>query len=184
MKPINYFEALDPMTTLVQRIKGEYRRAMVELGVTSGHANEVPEIFLEHELPEGLKSFFQAQHPQMRGGEDLPDLAPGEVEVARLVLLNSVHGEVTSLRARRLPNGRIGYALVDEYDTIFELPITASDGPLTDEQVLAQFRDVDPSPMDTGCTFGFRSLFHPDLDELAAVGAEDDDDEAADDEDQ
>lgn len=178
MEAIDYFAPLDPITALLQRIKGEHRRTLVEIGIASGHLSEVPDAWKEHDLPAWLKDFLQSQHPQARGGEDLPDLAPGEVEVARLVLLNSVHGEVTSLRAQRLPDGRIGYSLVDEYDTFFELPIPVSDGPLADEQVLTQFRDVDPSPMDTGCEVGFRSVFHTSLDALAASESKDHDDQA------
>jgi hypothetical protein len=174
MDPIDYFAPIDPMTDLLQRIKGEHRRALVQVNIASGHFDDVPDDWKAHELTEGRKSYLQALHPRMRGGEDLPDLAPGEVELARLVLLDSIHGEVTSLRARRLPDGRIDYTLVDEYGTAFTIPIAHSEGPLTDDQVVEQFRHADPSPMDTECAIGFRSLFHPELD---AWEEEEDDDQ-------
>jgi hypothetical protein len=182
-RSIYYFAPLDPLAALLQRIKGEYRRYFVDREAKAHGVESVPEAWRDHDLSEVLKGFLQARDPRMRGGEDLPDLAPGEVEVARLVLLDSVHGEVTSLRARRLPRGRIGYTLVDEYDNTYELPIPTSKGPLTDEEVLRQFRHAAPSPMDTECAIGFRSVFHPGLDELAKAddGEEDDSDEDADD---
>jgi len=75
MKPIDYFAPMDPITELLQRIKGEHRRALVGVNIASGQFDDVPEAWKEHELTEGRKSYLQALHPRMRGGEDLPDLA-------------------------------------------------------------------------------------------------------------
>ena len=54
-------------------------------------------------------------HPQMLGGEYLPDHLEDEVEVARIEM-RSTTGDVLQVRARPL-DGRIAYRVVDEYAT-------------------------------------------------------------------
>jgi hypothetical protein len=106
--------------------------------------------------------------PHGHGGEDLPDLDQGEVEIARLSLVNSVHGEVTSLRAKRDPRDlSILLSMVDEYETKYELPKRKVSAPLTAEEVLVTFRDAEPTPSDTSCQIEFSSFFYPNLDFLA-----------------
>ncbi len=106
--------------------------------------------------------------PHGPGGEDLPDLDQGEVEIARLSLVNSVHGEVTSLRAKRDPRDlSILLSMVDEYETKYELPKRKVSAPLTAEELLVTFRDAEPTPTDTSCQIEFSSFFYPNLDSLA-----------------
>jgi hypothetical protein len=132
----------------------------------------VPEPWRAHDISENLKDVLtSAIGPQGRGGEDLPDLDQGEVEIARLSLVNSVHGEVTSLRAKRDPSdSNILLSMVDEYGTTFELPTRKVSAPLTAEEVLVTFRDADPAPTDTSCQIEFSSFFYPNLDSLATDG--------------
>jgi hypothetical protein len=54
-------------------------------------------------------------HPQMLGGEYLPDYLEDEVEVARIEM-RSTTGDVLQVRARP-SGGRIAYRVVDEYAT-------------------------------------------------------------------
>lgn len=152
----------------LRRIKGNYRRDFVLGAIKSEGLDSVPEAWRAHDISENLKSFLQRQHPQARGGEDLPDLEEGEVEIARLSLLDSVHGEVTSLRARRdSGDSRILFRMVDEYETEIALPHEAANAPLTAEQVIGFFRDADPSPTEVSCKMGFQSFFYPNLDQIA-----------------
>lgn len=152
----------------LRRIKGNFRRRMVAGNIESGGLKSIPEGFLDHELSEFLKGFLQRQHPQARGGEDLPDLLEGEVEIARLSLANSVHGEVTSLRARKDDGaGNILYRMVDEYEAEIVLTSESSTNPLTVEEVLDYFSDADPSPANTSCEIKMSSDFYPGLNELA-----------------
>jgi hypothetical protein len=81
MYTIDYFAPLDPVTTELQRIKGEQRRLFVGRAIHEDGIHSVPEQWKAHDLPEFFKGLFGGQHPQARGGEDLPDVAPGEVEV-------------------------------------------------------------------------------------------------------
>jgi hypothetical protein len=95
-------------------------------------------------------------------------LAEGEVEIARLTLVDSVHGEVTSLRAKRDSEDRgIQLSMADEYETEFKLPKSKVPIPLTAEEVLAVFRDADPAPIATSCQVEFSSFFYPNLQALA-----------------
>ena len=98
----------------------------------------------------------------------MPDLDEGEI--ARLTLVNAVHGEVTSLRARPASDATgILLRVADEYDTEFELPCARIEKPLTAEGVISFLRNSDPSPTDTSCEIAFQSFFYPDLD---AIGQE------------
>jgi len=56
-------------------------------------------------------------HPMFMGGEYLPELQEGEVEIAR-ISLESTTADQISVRARRTL-GRISYSIVDEYEQGF-----------------------------------------------------------------
>jgi len=154
---------------VLRGIKGNFRREMVAKNLSTENLSAIPESWQAHSIPEPLKEVLTSTAgPQARGGEDLPDLAHGEVEIARLTLLDSVHGEVTSLRAKREPSeSGIMLSLVDEYGTEFQLPVQRVPAPLTADEVLVMFRDAEPSPTDTSCQIGFDSCFYPDLDARA-----------------
>jgi hypothetical protein len=163
----DYFAKPNAEDAVVHRIKGNFRREFVFMCLANGES--VPRPWLEHGLSEPLKEVLTADAgPQGRGGEDLPDLWAGEVEIARLSLLNSVHGEVTSLRAKRnKEDSTISLSMVDEYGTEFALPLTKVDRPLSAKEVLVLFRDAEPSPTQTSCRIGFQSYFYPELESLA-----------------
>jgi hypothetical protein len=152
-------------------IKGEFRRNMVAQAIADDGIESIPDIWRAPGLDERFKGFLQSQHPQNRGGEDLEDVLDGEVEIARVILLDAVHGEVTSLRARPATAGvgaKILLRMVDEYQTEIELPSEQADAVLSTGEVVAMFRDSEPSVAGTGCQLGFQSFFYPDLDEAAA----------------
>ena len=172
-RSMDYFKEPDGLTKRIERIPGQRRRDLVRRIIAEMGPDAVPEQLWNEgwasPLPDPMG--IGGLDWRSRGGEDLPPMRPGQVEVARLVLLDSVHGEVTSLRAQRTPEGRIRYEMVDEYmlheEYDFELPIPESDGPLTAEQVLHQFMRSDPLGISDHCSMGFRSRFYPDLEELA-----------------
>lgn len=170
---IDYFEpAPTAEEETIRRIKGNYRRQFVAHSADEDGFDSVPPAWKEHDVSEVLKNFLQQQHPQARGGEDLPDLEDGEVEIARLSYTDSVHGEVTSLRARRgTASGQILLRMVDEYAAEITLARESTSEALTAEEVIALFREADPSPMDNDCEVSLTSFFYPDLDGLYASGA-------------
>jgi hypothetical protein len=166
----DYFAAAPSMEDAVLRgIKGNFRRQMVIKSLLSEGLASVPEPWRAHDISEELKNVLTSSlGPQGRGGEDLPDLDQGEVEIARLSLVDSVHGEVTSLRAKRGPgDSSILLSMVDEYETNYELPKRRVPAPLTAEEVLLTFRDAEPTPTDTPCQIRFSSFFYPNLNSLA-----------------
>ncbi len=80
-------------------------------------------------------SHTDIRNPYFEVGEYLPDLLPGEVEIAR-VALRTTTGDVVSVRARRDDN-LIAYDVVDEYETPFTFQPQASQEPLTLEEILS-----------------------------------------------
>jgi hypothetical protein len=160
---INYFaKPSSEEEAAIRRIKGNFRREFVMRAILGDGISSVPPAWLDHDLSAVLKNFLTGQHPTARGGEDLPDLEKGEVEIARLSLTNSVHAEVTSLRAKKVGK-KIELRMVDEYETAIGLPYARVPDPLSDEEVFNLFKDAEPSPMKTGCEFEFQSFFHKTL---------------------
>jgi hypothetical protein len=167
----DYFAIAPSVEDAVLRgIKGNFRRQMVSKSLLTGGLASIPELWRAHDIPEQFKASLGATAgPQGRGGEDLPDLTEGEVEIARLTLVDSVHGEVTSLRAKCDPRDlSILLSMVDEYETEFELPKSKVSAPLTAEEVLVVYRDADPTPLATSCQIEFTSFFYSDLEALAS----------------
>ena len=168
-RPDYFASPPSPEDAVLRRIKGNFRRQFVSKSLLSEGLESVPEPWRAHDISEELKSVLTSQlGPRARGGEDLPDLEQGEVEIARLSLVNSIHGEVTSLRAKQDPVDRsILLSMVDEYETEYELPNRKVPGSLTAEEVLVIFRDAEPTRAETSCQIEFSSDFYPNLDSLA-----------------
>ena len=166
---IDYFSPPSSREEEVLRgIKGNFRRTFVGRSIEEDGLDSIPGAWKGHDISEVLKSMLQGQHPQARGGEDLPNLEEGEVEIARLTLANSVHGEVTSLRAKPGESpGEIIFRMVDEYEEKIDLPRDSSNAPLTGNEVIGMFRDSNPSPTNTECEIEYQSFFYSDLNACA-----------------
>lgn len=123
-RPRSYF-VTDLETAVLSRIKGAFRRKAVR---SLGPSHVDPPMAAES-LSEEERQAVGRVHPSLMGGEYLPDLEAGEVEIARIEL-ESVTADVISLRARRADK-RIHYRLVDEYETQYEIEPASSDEPLT-----------------------------------------------------
>lgn len=161
---IDYFgDSLSDDDQLLVRIKGDHRRGLIRTHLEDESAEEIPAIWQAHDLTPEFRDFLGAQFPGARGGEDLPDLLEGEVEIARMTL-DSIHCEVTSLRALDLGGGRYSLRMVGEYEEIvYELPKTEFDRPLTCKEVVALFADAEPSPLDLECGGELSSFFYPEI---------------------
>jgi len=162
-KDIDYF-APPEMTEvgILMRIKGNYRRYFVACEIRDNGLDSVPEEWRQESLTEPFKALLGSRNPSYRGGEDLPDLEPGEVEIARVQMVTSVHGEVTSLRARRVGE-HIALRLVDEWGTDFTLPETVIERPFTAAKLAWFLSECDPSPLESSCQLGVDSWFYPKL---------------------
>ena len=91
--------------------------------------NYRPDTYWPDALDEEQRRYWGALHPHCMGGEYLPELEPGDVEIARISLA-SVTSDQISIRAPHAGD-RIRYAVRDEYDTDFELAFSESERPLT-----------------------------------------------------
>lgn len=153
----------------LRRIKGNHRRQWVLDSLQRGDPPQsIPPGMLDHDLAADMKAFLQRRHPQFRGGEDLPDLHDDEVEVARITLVDSVHGEVVSVRARPIGTaGTVRLRVVDEYETEIRLPAADLEAPPTATELLRLLQEADPSPLVSSCELRLESFFYPDLDALA-----------------
>jgi hypothetical protein len=132
-RPASYFWALDANLLLPSGIAGEARRklfrARIEAGVTVHDGLEV------ELLDEAMKMAWGRIHPSHMGGEYLPPLRKGEVEIARISLA-SVTADQISVRARRVRE-RIRYRIVDEYSFKYVCRPASSDAPLSLRELIA-----------------------------------------------
>ena len=150
---------------IIRRIKGDHRKVFIAEAIKQDGLDSIPPQWTAHNLDEMFKMMLTSRNPRNRGGEDLPDLDDGEVEIARVSLADSVHGEVTSLRVRR-DGASMMLRLVDEYETEFELPSQRIERPFTDEELVEFLADCEPCPFETDCRLRIASPFHQSLQSL------------------
>jgi hypothetical protein len=167
----DYFRPTTPVEELLRQSKGNFRRETILNAIAEEGLEAIPEQWLEAELSFEQTMMLVRMNPQLTGGEDLPDMLEGEVEIARQSLVDSVHGEVKSLRARPADDGGILLRIVDEWEEWINFGWVLEQehfpGPLTAEEVLRVFRNCTPCACEKMCTQRFSSDFYPNLDELA-----------------
>jgi hypothetical protein len=112
-RPRDYFFAADLKIPLFSGIAGETRRRLVRELIGAGRP--VPDGLDAPVLDEEMRQAWGRVHPSNMGGEFLPTLRNGEVEIARISLA-SVTADQISVRARR-SGKRIVYRIVDEYES-------------------------------------------------------------------
>lgn len=112
-RPTSYWEVSDPLQAILLGVEGEYRRQMITDFWQAGRIEELDHVLLEDHLSDQDREGLGRIHPGFMGGEYLPPLLAGEVEIARIILA-SVTTDIGSIRARPIPEG-IAYRVVDEY---------------------------------------------------------------------
>jgi len=163
--PDYFAPAPTPEEACLRLIKGDYRRGMICDALETDPLETIPEAWLTHELSENLKNHLMGRGPNALGGEDLPDLEDGEVEIARLNYSKTIHGEVVSLRAKRNPaSDGLEYSMVDEYETDYLLPKGMPSDPLAGREVVKLFMLARPCPVEPELGIEFSSFFYSDLD--------------------
>ena len=135
-RPKSYWADVDLLAAILRNVAGENRRRMIRDYWAAGKLDELDPALLAEEVDEDTRQLLGQIHPSFMGGEYLPGYRPGEVEIAR-ISLQSTTGDVFSLRARPLSK-RIGYRVVDEYQSKYSLPIKTSKKPLTLAEVIRQ----------------------------------------------
>lgn len=127
-RPQTYWPNPPGTRAMLSRIKGTARRRIVQQAITADGLGAVPEMYEETLSDENRKAWGK-MHPSQMGGEWLPDLLSGEVEIARLEYA-SVTADVVSIRARPA-DGEIHYRIVDEYEETYLSAVECSREPLT-----------------------------------------------------
>ena len=130
-RPTGYFRPVQLEQYLLSRVKGaELRRGLRQL-FEQGRHDEARRLVGDTAALEHHSRAQEGLHPMFMGGNYLPDMSHGEVEIAR-VRLESVTADVTCIYARS-DNGMIRYRVVDEYDgeTLEGPTETTSTQPLT-----------------------------------------------------
>jgi hypothetical protein len=130
-RPRFYFGPQDLKRFYKSRILGQMRGKMVSEEIDSG---DCPPELMESSLSQQLRTSVGLIHPQMMGGEFLPDFHPKEVELCRVVL-DSATMDVFSLRVRK-QKYRYAYRLEDEYSNHYILSRKTSTHPLTMGQII------------------------------------------------
>ncbi len=150
---------------ILRRIKGATRRALVAEQIKQHGLDSIPIALTTQSLDDLRGAWWKKMGWNASGGEDLPDLHKSDIEIARVRYADTIHGEVTSLRAKR-EGKRIKLRLCDEYETEFTLPTSTISRPFEAAELIQFLADCDPSPFDNDCTMEIASPFHEDLQQL------------------
>lgn len=140
-RPASYWPDLPTAEVFLSRVRGVARRAAAKrvldgenlprLGGEDLYRDAVL-LVLNEQLDEGERDSWGGIHPAFMGGECLPPMLPGEVEIARITL-DSTTCDVYEVRAVPTATG-IHYRVVDEYadqGSTFEVSPDASAVPLS-----------------------------------------------------
>jgi hypothetical protein len=113
-RPSSYFRPQPLEDYRLGQVKSELVRAHLRELLASERHDEVARILREEGVSDDQCRALERIHPLFMGGNYLPGLRPGEVEIAR-IFIQSTTGDVTAVYARRVGD-RIRYRVVDEYD--------------------------------------------------------------------
>ena len=156
--PPSYFFPMDLGTYLLATVKGTQRRSSIEKLIAEGNVLDVEDWLAHSSLDNDTRVLIGKFHPVFMGGEYLPDLNEGEVEIARIELASTT-ADAISIRATK-HNSRIYYSVQDEYSTEFKVKPEWSKTPLTCSQIINLIETA------TDTKYGERSLGLRSLDDL------------------
>ena len=108
---------------------------MVRDALARGDIASIDPILAEETLSEADRRSWGLIHPDLMGGEYLPDLDAEDVEIARISLRSTLSDQI-SIRAARAGD-KIRYSVCDEYETEYRLAVTESELPLTLGELIA-----------------------------------------------
>ena len=129
-RPASYWKDETLHQAILKNVKGTRRRELISEALAKGRLHEIPDLLLKDSVSDRVRLAMGRFHPSLMGGEYLPDLEAGEVQIAS-VCLRSVTYDVISIRASRGTDGLIQYRIVDEYRNRFSMPFEESRVPLT-----------------------------------------------------
>ena len=156
--PPSYFFPMGLGTYLLATVKGTQRRSSIEKLIAEGNVLHVEDWLAHSSLDNDTRELIGRFHPVFMGGEYLPDLNEGGVEIARIELASTT-ADVISVRATK-HKSRIYYSVQDEYSTEFKVKPGWSKAPLTCSQIINLIETT------TDTKYGEQSLGLRSLDEL------------------
>ena len=177
-RPQGYFRPVRLQQHLISQVKGAVVRAHLESLFEQGRYEELDDLLGDTGVPTEVLDGLQSIHPSFMGGNYLPDLEKGEVEIARIELASTT-GDVTSLYAKK-SECRYIYRVVDEYegDTLSGEAKMEAEHPLTLGQMadfflgawsLIEVLEMNEYQEDRDAALGFfwaKSDFYPNFHEL------------------
>ena len=113
-RPRTYFWPHGLKPHPLSSIKGANRRRLIARELAKDLDADIPPVLLQSALPDPLRQYLGSLHPSGMGGEYLPDLAPQEVEIARITIASTMQ-DVTCVYARQAGDA-VAARVVDEYD--------------------------------------------------------------------
>jgi hypothetical protein len=132
-RPVSYWRVKD-LRQIVANIKGAERKKMALRLLAEGRLDQAEELILTDTLSDRERTLAGQVHPALMGGEYLPDYSASEVEIARVTLASTCQ-DVISIRAHPHP-GRIGFRVLDEYDSSFTIKPSFAKRPLSLRQLI------------------------------------------------
>jgi hypothetical protein len=153
-RPKTYWPETPTEATVLGQVKGAVRRRAAARALEQG--GEPPpdgavEFMLRPALTEEEREMWGRMHPSHMGGEYLPAMLPGEVEVANIAL-RSVTRDVIQVRARPLEGG-IAFRVVDEYEaegSEYAIEPERAEGPLPMGELVDLIDTADPGEQSCG----------------------------------
>jgi hypothetical protein len=158
-RPKSYWVFSNLKSKVRGTVKGDARRLLAESALDDVIPFE-PWNFKESLTEEERKAWIR-HHPRLMGGEYLPDLKAGQVEIAR-VSLASTTGDVFSIRAR-WHRGAIHYTIVDEYGAKYSFSPRSSNKPLTTREMIELIDTAVPDEKNRLLNGRYRGLVIPPL---------------------
>ena len=111
-RPEDYFRPIGLQRHLISQVKGAAVRTRLKRLLDEGRSEELDALLGDTGVPDDIVKGLESVHPSFMGGNYLPDLEEGEVEVARIEIASTT-GDVTSLYAKKM-GGRYMFRIVDE----------------------------------------------------------------------
>ena len=134
-RPVAYWpDALD-QEQLLSRIHGETRRNIARKIIAEEGFAGLNEFLTSETLDDEDRRGWGLMHPDCMGGEYLPQMGAEDVEIARISLASVLSDQIV-IRASHAGE-KIRYAVLDEYESNYELAFTESEQPLTLGELIA-----------------------------------------------
>ena len=130
-RPEGYFRPVGLQRYLISQVKSAAVRRRLEWLLEEGRCEELDALLGDTGVPNGILRGLESVHPSFMGGNYLPDLEEGEVEIGRIEIASTT-GDVTSLYAKKI-DGKHMFRIVDEYDggTLTDETFMEAEQPLT-----------------------------------------------------